>query len=140
MKLISIKTILACLAIFTSVFTFAQADFQGVATYESKTTMDTGNFGGREMSPERKKMIMDRMKGFLEKTYTLTFNRSESTYAEEQKLAAPGSGMGRFGGFASSFSDGAKYKNVKDAKIIEDKEFFGKQFLITDDLKQLDGK
>jgi len=128
------------LAIFTSLFTFAQADFQGVATYESKTTMDMANFGGRQMSPERKKMIMDRMKSFLEKTYTLTFNRSESTYAEEQKLAAPGAGMGRFGGFASSFTDGAKYKNVKEAKIIEDKEFFGKQFLITDDLKQLEWK
>ncbi|WP_299889027.1 GLPGLI family protein [uncultured Lacinutrix sp.] len=140
MRSITIKTILASLAIFTSVFTFAQADFQGVATYESKTTMDMDGFGGRQMSPERKKMIMERMKSFLEKTYTLTFNRSESTYAEEQKLAAPGAGMGRFGGFASSFTDGAKYKNVKEAKIIEDKEFFGKQFLITDDLTALEWK
>jgi len=140
MKTSAFKTLLVCLAFLTSGLTFSQTDFQGVATYESKTSMDMGNFGGREMSPERKKMIMDRMKNFLEKTYTLTFNRSESSYAEEQKLAAPGAGMGRFGGFASSFADGAKYKNVKEAKIIEDKEFFGKQFLITEDLEPLKWK
>ncbi|MFD2822114.1 GLPGLI family protein [Lacinutrix iliipiscaria] len=125
-----------CIALFTTAFTYAQQDFQGVAYYESKTTMDMDNFGGREMSPERKKMIMDRMKSFLEKSYTLTFNKTESTYKEEEQLEAPGQGRG-FGGMMSSFTAGEQYKNVKSNQMLQEQEFFGKQFLIKDSLPKL---
>ena len=75
-----------CLTLFSLTFAFAQQDFQGKAYYSSKTSVDMDQWGGREMSPERKKMIMDRMKSFLEKSYTLTFNKTESTYKEEEQL------------------------------------------------------
>ena len=114
----------------------AQANFQGKAVYMSKTTMDM-NFGSRQMSEDQKKRIAERMKSFLEKTYTLNFNKIESTYKEEEKLGAPDQGRrGRFGGMMSSFSGGLKYKNTKDAVVLEETEFFGKKFLIADEGKK----
>jgi len=138
MKLSKTLTVI-CLAFFSVAFTFAQKDFQGVAYYSSKTTIDMDNFGGREMSPERKKMIMGRVKSFLEKSYTLTFNKTESTYKEEEQLAAPGQGRG-FGGMMSSFTAGEQYKNVKNNQLLQEQEFFGKQFLIKDSLPKLEWK
>ena len=61
-------------------------EFQGQAIYQTKTTVDMSSFGGNQMSDQQKKLIADRMKSMLEKTYILNFNRSESTYKEEEKL------------------------------------------------------
>ncbi|AEH00322.1 GLPGLI family protein [Lacinutrix sp. 5H-3-7-4] len=140
MRALLLKITFTLSALFLATGLSAQSDFQGVATYESKTTMDLDQWGGRELSPERKKMIMERMKSMFEKTFTLTFNREESTYAEEQKLSAPGAGGGRFRGFMSSFTAGAQYKNVKEEVLLQDQEFFGKQFLIKDELNKLEWK
>src|SRR5690554_2347901 len=79
-------------------------DFQGKAYYQSKTTMDMSNFGGQQMSEQQKKMMAERMKSMLEKTFILSFNRTESIYKEEEKLAAPGAGGGRWGGMMGSFT------------------------------------
>lgn len=98
-----------------------------------------GEWGGREMSPDQRKRIEERMKSFLEKEYILTFNKTESIYKEDEKLEAPGSGRG-WGSFGSSFTGGPKYKNVKSKEVIQDQEFFGKQFLIKDELKGLEWK
>jgi GLPGLI family protein len=103
----------------------------------SKTTVDMDGIGGPDASPERKKQIAERMKSFLEKEYTLTFNREASIYKEEEVLEASTGGRGGFGGFASSLSGGPKYKNVKSKELLQDQEFFGKQFLIKDELADL---
>lgn len=125
-----------CLALVTTTVTYAQQDFQGKAYYQTKTTMDLDNWGGRDMSEQRKKQIMERMKTMLEKTYVLTFSQTESIYKEEEKLAAPGSGGGF--GMMGSFTGGAQYKNVKEKQMLQEQEFFGKQFLIVDELKDLE--
>jgi len=118
----------------------SQANFQGKAVYMSKTSMDM-NFGGRQMSEDQKKRIAERMKGMLEKTFVLNFNKTESTYKEEESLGAPGQGRGgRFGGMMSNFSGGLKYKNTKDAIVLEETEFFGKKFLISENGKKPDWK
>jgi len=122
-------------ALVISTASIAQ-DFQGQAYYESKTTVDMNGWGGREMSPDMKKRIADRMKSMLEKTYILTFNKSESIYKEEEKLDAPGGGRG-WGSMMSSFTAGAQYKNVKGQEFLQEQEFFGKQFLIKDSLPML---
>lgn len=128
--------ILSFLAVvFISATSFAQ-DISGKAYYESKTTVDMGDFGGREMSEQMKKTIMDRMKSMLEKTYILTFNKNESNYAEEEKLET-GAGGG-FGMMMNSFSAGAQYKNLEKNQILEEREFFGKQFLINDTITNLE--
>jgi len=113
-------------------------DFQGKAYYESKTTMDM-NFGPKDMTEDMKKRIAERMKSMFEKTYILTFNKSESIYKEEEKLEAPG---GQGGGFKmmGNFTGGLQYKNIKDSKVLQEQEFFGKQFLINDSLPKLEWK
>ncbi|WP_040757584.1 GLPGLI family protein [Winogradskyella psychrotolerans] len=136
MKKLPLKIAFLLTVFFASSNLFAQ-DFQGKAYYISKTTMDLDQFGGQDMSAERKKQIQERMKSFLEKEYTLTFSKSESIYKEEEKLAAPGGGGGR-GGFGASLTGGPKYKNVQTKEVIQDQEFFGKQFLVKDELKDLE--
>ena len=133
---ISIKWITCVLTLFISVITFAQQDFQGKAVYQSKTTIDMSNFGGREMSEDMKKQIAERMKNAFEKTYMLTFNKTESIYKEEEKLEAPGQGGG-FRMMMGSFTGGKQYKNVKENQLLQEQEFFGKQFLIKDSLPKL---
>ncbi len=131
------KKLIALFALLISVPSIAQ-DFQGQAFYQSKTTMDMSSWGGRagQMSEERKKQIAERMKSMFEKTYILTFNKTESLYKEEEKLDAPG-GRGGWGAMMGSMTGGAQYKNVKDQALLQEQEFFGKQFLIKDSLPKL---
>ena len=114
-------------------------NFQGKAYYFSKTSVDMDSWGGRKMSEDQKKQIADRMRSMFEKTYILNFDREASTYKEEEVLEAPG-GQGGFGKWGSSFSAGMQYKNIKSQQYLQDQEFFGKQFLITDSLSKLDWK
>ncbi len=89
---------LVALLFFFTALVEAQ-DFQGQAIYQTKTSVDMDSWGRGDMSEQQKKMITERMKSMLEKTYVLNFNRSESTYKEEEKLDAPGSGrryVGRY--------------------------------------------
>lgn len=139
MKQLIIKISSMALMLLLSLNLSAQ-EFQGQAIYQTKTTLDMSSFGGGQMSDQRKKQIAERMKSMLEKTYILNFNRSESMYKEEEKLEAPGSGGGRWGGMMSSFTGGPQYKSVKDQVLLEEREFFGKQFLITDSLPKLEWK
>ena len=131
-KRIIIPTFLIC-----NLFVFSQ-DFQGKAYYVSKTNPDMDSWGGRQMSEVQKKQIMERMRSMFEKTYILTFDKSASIYKEEEVLEAPG--QGGFGMWGSSFPAGPQYKNIKTKKFIQDQEFFGRQFLITDSLQQLEWK
>ncbi len=123
--------IITLFAVLFSIAATAQ-QFSGQAFYQSKTTMDM-DFGGREMSAEQKKMIAQRMKQYLEKTFVLTFNKTESIYKEQEVLETNAGGGGRgFGMMMGSFSAGDQYKNIETNQLIEEREFFGKQFLVMD--------
>jgi GLPGLI family protein len=138
MKFKFIKLCITCVLLLVSVFSFAQKDFQGKAYYQSKTTMDMSRWtGDRQMNEQQKKQMEDRMKSWLEKTYVLTFNKEESMYVEDEKLEAPVGGRGP-SVWGSSFSAGPQYKNVKTKLYIQDQEFFGKQFLIKEEMKPLE--
>lgn len=132
------KRISLLLFIIIPFLTFAQ-NFSGQAFYESKTTVDMDNFGNREMSEDMKKQITERMKSMLEKTYILTFNKNESIYKEDEKLET-GAGAGGFRMMMGSFTAGPQYKNIAQNLLLEEREFFGKQFLINDTLTKLDWK
>lgn len=130
------KTISLLVAVLFSAINIGQ-NISGKAYYQSKTTVDMSDWGGREMNEERKRQIADRMKSMLEKTYILTFNGNESIYREEEKLEV-GAGSGRgFGMMMSSFSAGKQYKNIEANQILEEREFFGKQFLVNDTITNL---
>ncbi|RKR07742.1 GLPGLI family protein [Maribacter vaceletii] len=121
------------LLIMTS--SYAQ-DFQGKAVYESKTSVDLSNFGRPDMPEEDKKRIKERIKRNFEKTFVLSFNKIEALYLEEKRLEQPGNNRGSFRGFAFNVS-GKYYKNIKEEKYINQKEMFGKVFLIKDELPSL---
>jgi GLPGLI family protein len=133
------KIFLAVLGL-TTFMASAQKDFQGMAVYESKTsTADfSKNFeGNKDITPEMKTQIMERMKKMFEKTFILNFDKSASIYKEEEKLDAPGQGGG--GRMMASFmgGGGTYFKNVKEKQYTVDKEVFGKEFLIKDSLPNL---
>ena len=113
-------------------------DFQGKAYYLSKTTPDMSGWGNGQMTEFQKKQIAERMRGMFEKSYVLNFDRQASIFKEEEVLEAPG--QKGFGGWWSSFSSGPQYKNIKTRQFIQDQEFFGRQFLITDTLQKFEWK
>ena len=124
------------LLLFTVLFAtnIKAQDFQGQAYYFSKTTMDMSRWDrGGKMSEAQKKQMEARMKPWLEKTYILTFNKEESVFKEDEKLeGGPGGRAPSMWG--SSFSAGLQYKNIKEKVFLQDQEFFGKQFLITEQM------
>ncbi|WP_282071489.1 GLPGLI family protein [Polaribacter atrinae] len=134
------KSLFTFIFTLVSIITFGQQDFQGKAIYMSKTSVNLDNFarGGEQLSEARKKQLQERMKSQLEKTFILNFDKSSSLYKEDAKLEAPTTGGGgrgpRFGGFSGG---GTKYKNTKDKVALEATEFFGKKFLVSDNMEQL---
>ena len=111
-------------------------DFQGKAYYFSKSTMELGNWGAT-MSEAQKKQIQERLKNRLEKTYILTFNKEESVFKEDEKIDAVSGATDSWG---KNFSPGEQYKNVKTKTLLQQQEFYGKQFLIKDNLLAIDWK
>ena len=111
-------------------------EFQGKAYYFSKSTMDLGNWGAR-FSEAQKKQIMARLKNRLEKTYVLTFNKEESLFKQEEKLDVDAM-SGATNSWGKNFSQGNQYKNVKTNQQIQKQEFYGKQFLVKDNLQPIE--
>lgn len=105
-------------------------DFQGKAYYFSKSTMELGSFGAT-MSEAQKKQIQERLKNRLEKTYILTFNKEESVFKEDEKVDAISGATDSWG---KNFTPGEQYKNIKTKTLLQKQEFYGKQFLVKDDL------
>lgn len=125
--------IFSALSFFLSNNLNAQKDFQGKAYYFSKTPMELGRFGDK-MSEQQKKQIEARLKNRLEKTYILTFNKEESVYKEDEKLDAISGATDSWG---ANFTPGPQYKNVKENSFMQEQEFYGKKFLVKEDLQAI---
>jgi GLPGLI family protein len=136
------KKIVFLLAALVGTAVSQAQDFQGMAVYESKTSIpDMPRApGGREITPEMRKQMEERMKKALEKTFILNFDKTASVYNEEEKLDAPGENPG-FRMMANFMGGGGKlYKNIKDKTFAQEKEVFGKEFLISDSLHTINWK
>ncbi|NNC51369.1 MAG: GLPGLI family protein [Flaviramulus sp.] len=133
MKTLLYKLTITVLILFTSQTIHAQ-EFQGRAYYFSKTPMDLGTWGAR-MSEAQKKQVAERLKNRLEKTYILVFNKEESVFYEDEKLDAISGATDSWG---KNFTPGKQYKNVKTYKFIQNQEFYGKQFLVKENLSNID--
>lgn len=142
------KIILSLIAVFFVCLDVQAQEFQGMAVYQTKTSIT--EFKSRidenkDLTPEIKKRIEDRMKSMSEKTFILNFDKSASIYKEEEKLETPtqgqggGSGRGRMWA-ALTPSGGTFYKNVKEKSYSVDREFMGKEFLVNDSLSNLKWK
>ncbi|MEK9613448.1 MAG: GLPGLI family protein [Flavobacteriaceae bacterium] len=108
-------------------------NFQGKAYYFSKSKMDLGRWGSR-MSEAEKKQIQSRLKNRLEKTYILSFNKEESLFIEEEKVDAMSGATDSWG---SNFARGKQYKNILENKLVQAQEFYGKRFLVKDQLQEI---
>lgn len=137
------KNTLICLfAVLLSVMSLQAQNFQGMAVYESKTSLGDmmPKLDNKEITPEMRKMIEERMKQMFEKTFILNFDKTSSIYTEEEKLSAPGenNGMRMMASFMGG--GGKQYKNIKDKSLLIEKEMFGKEFLVSDSLPQIKWK
>ena len=132
MKALTTTLGLIAFALCLSLNVHAQ-EFQGQATYISKSTMDLGNWGKR-LSEAQKKQVMANLKNRLEKTYVLNFNKEESFFKEADKLDAMSGATDSWG---KNFAAGDQYKNVKTNTQIQDQEFYGKRFLVKDKLQPI---
>lgn len=112
-------------------------DFQGVATYKSHRKFDFNTDDSKrdsKISSELQKQIEDQLRQQSQQEYTLNFNRNESTYKKNEKLAAPVASRGGITIRISDVSD-VIYKNLKEQRFTNQTEVYGKQFLIKDSLK-----
>ncbi|WP_250434956.1 GLPGLI family protein [Hanstruepera flava] len=130
-KRVILSSIFGLFFLYTGLF--AQ-DFQGQAYYFSKSTLDLGRWGSR-LSEAQKKQVQERLKNRLEKTYILTFSVEESLFKEDEKLDAISGATDSWG---KNFTPGKQYKNVKTNTLLQDQEFYGKQFLVKDQLLKLE--
>ena len=109
-------------------------DFQGKAYYFSKSSLELGTWGAR-MIEAQKKQIKARLKNRLEKTYILSFNSTESIFVEEEKIDAISGATDSWG---SNFARGKQHKNISQEQLVQAQEFYGKRFLVKDQLLTID--
>lgn len=132
------KLLVSKLSTFALICLFAAnvtaQDFQGKAYYTTKSKMDLGTWGAT-MSEAQKKQVQERLKNRLEKVYILTFSKEASIYEEDEKLDAISGATDSWG---KNFAPGEQYKNVKTNTLKQSQEFYGKQFLVTDNLQAIE--
>jgi GLPGLI family protein len=132
--------------LFTLIFVLStdfvsSQEFQGKAFYQSNTHVEM-DLSGSGMPAERIKMIQERMRKQLQKTYILDFNQNASIFKEDVQLdqasgnGRPGMRMVMIGGF----SNGKLYKNTQSKQFAQEQELSGKNFLIKDAMKTYDWK
>ncbi|MCK0156012.1 GLPGLI family protein [Cellulophaga sp. F20128] len=141
-------------------YTARAQDFQGKAMYDLKIT-DIPGFDGNDISEPDRTNIINRMKRGMEKSFSLTFDRTASLYQQiEKQLIAPppppppsagGSkwtvvGVSKSAVVGSPIFSGAGYDtgqlyiNSTDKEYVKEASISNKLFLIKDELKQPDWK
>ncbi|MEZ4876467.1 MAG: hypothetical protein R2805_02780 [Flavobacterium sp.] len=73
---------------FFTLVSVAQADFQGMAVYESKTStseMTKRLEGNKNITPEMQKNIEERMKKMFEKTFIMQILTNRLQYIKKRK-------------------------------------------------------
>ncbi|QAA81687.1 GLPGLI family protein [Aequorivita sp. H23M31] len=128
-----IISLLAC-------YGFAQ-QISGSAFYTSMYKEDEPKFDEEEMEDPLTQALAEQLKkGFLDE-YELQFNQEESIFKKIPKLEKPDPNKG---GISISMSlmgeNEILYKNIKENKLINEKELYGKPFLIQDTIEIRDWK
>ncbi|MDO1502535.1 GLPGLI family protein [Winogradskyella maritima] len=130
--------ILVLVLALVSTSAFAQ-EFQGIATYKTKRHIDIKLDSTKANDAMRQQMI-EMMKKQFEKTFTLSFNKSESIYKEEESLSKPQ--VGGIGGDFQIMTIGSGgggdiyYKNTAENRYVNQTDTYGKIFLIKDDIEK----
>lgn len=128
--------------LFLSAVVTAQ-NFQGKATYKTHRKFDfkMNNDKKSNQNSEFRKQLRAQLKKSFQKTYTLNFDKSTSTYKQNEELSAPQASS--LGGVTISISGTGSgsdvlFKNVGEKRFVDKTEISGKRFLIKDNLKKYD--
>ncbi|TYP99500.1 GLPGLI family protein [Tenacibaculum adriaticum] len=130
------KKIILLFLLMSSVV-FSQ-DFQGKATYKThrKTEIKISTDKGAPNADMQKK-LHERMKKMFQKTFTLNFSKSASTYKQNKELEPEvKSGGVEVVMFGSGGGTDVLYKNIVDKSYTNKTEISGKRFLIKDKLPE----
>lgn len=133
------KRIVAVILFLLMGFIVKAQSFQGKAEYMSKYIFKKNNIEveKKDENPELTAAIKEALNKSSQKTFSLTFNKFEAVYEENEELQqpqAPGNGMSISIKFSGA---GKKYINIKEKISLAEDEIFGKEFLIEEPLKQL---
>ncbi|SED13385.1 GLPGLI family protein [Tenacibaculum sp. MAR_2009_124] len=131
------KTKILMMLLLSTVTMFGQK-FQGKAVYKThrKVDLKIDNGKGAPNSSMQKQLQAQLMKQF-QKTFILNFNKSESTYKQDEQLSSPQistSGV-QVQIIGSGGGTDVLYKNTKDKRYANKTEISGKRFLIHDKLE-----
>ena len=113
-------------------------NFQGKADYVSKYIFNKDKKEKTDKvdeDPELTAMIEEALNKSSQKSYSLTFNKFEAVYEENEQLEQPVAANGMSISMKIS-GGGKKYINTKEKFSLEEDEIFGKEFLITEPLEQ----
>ena len=134
------KKVTTIIVLFLSVTIFAQS-FQGKATYKTHQKFDFKMKKEKSgVNSDLQKQLKAQLMKQFQKTYTLNFDKSTSTYKQNEELSSPQAStngmqikiMGNGGG------KDVLYKNINEKRIVDKTEISGKRFLIKDNLEKYD--
>lgn len=135
------KNITTALLLLISTLSFSQ-EFQGKAYYFSKMIFEkdlknVNSESEKQEDPAFEKALQDALKNASEKSYLLTFNKSECIYEEQKVLEKPKASSGDMQISVSvASSEGKKYLNTKNKSSTVEDEIFGKEFLIVETIEK----
>ena len=131
--------------LFVTSLSYSQ-EFQGKAYYFSKTIFSEdlkveNSESKKKVDPAFEKALQEALKEASEKSYLLTFNKSECIYEQEQQLEKPKAASGEMQISVSiSSSEGRKYINAKNKTSSTEDAILGKEFLIVENIEKPDWK
>lgn len=107
-------------------------EFKGIALYESISNPTIYVEGESDDDPEIKELKKQLSKSH-EKTLVLKFDKSVSVYEEQKKLDSPIENQGTV--IVKIEPMGMLYKNLKEKQSLLEADFFSKEFIVVDSLK-----
>lgn len=128
--------------LFVATVAFSQ-EFQGKATYQTHRNVDI-KVSSDKNAPNKaiQKQLHEQLKKLYQKTYTLQFNRTTSTYKQNAKLetAQPKSNGVTISIVGNGGGSDVLYKNLSNTTYTNKREVSGKRFLIQDSLPNYNWK
>ena len=132
------KKAIAIITLFLSISIYAQ-NFQGKATYKTHRKVDFKMKEKKGGNSDLQKQLQAQLMKQFQKTYTLNFSKSESTYKQNEELSTPQAQNGvSIKIMGNGEGTDVLYKNVADKRFVNKTEISGKRFLIKDKLSELD--
>ncbi|MGQ2982749.1 GLPGLI family protein [Flavobacterium sp.] len=112
-------------------------EFKGVAVYGSVSThKNAAARVSEKFDPAMQERMKEALSKPVERQYTLYFDKTISVFEEDQKLSMDSPNRRVSAGIVS----GKTYHDLKNNFEIEEREIFGKEFLVTDTLQKREWK